>query len=465
MDWGEEGLEIMQTAKTLKILKRLDRETTAEIYYAGTFVRDILRRKNPKDVEIVVRNLQLKHLLSYFKKHGNISHIEGKGYFFFKPEDTPITVKISLPKKNGRYSPYFTLYNDASSRDFTVNAMFLPLTSRVRKNIIDFFGGSNDIKNRRIKTTRNSRQAVRRNPIYMLKAISLSAEINYKIDSNLFYAIKSNYALISRLPRTQIRNELSKILLSNKPSKHLKALHNLNLLNEILPELVICIKVAQQEKYHRFDVFTHCIYACDNTDPNLALRLAALFHDMGKPQAMEEIKGKVTFYNHEVMGANIAKKVLRRLRFNPGLITKVSDLIYLHMYNYEPNEWTDAAVRRFIRKAKINNQSLANLANLPVFLLRRADRLSNGHSLKAISYRQKLFEERIKDIYTKSKALDINDLALDGSVIMAKFNLKPGPTIGHILDHLLSIVIEDQRINTEEALIEAASDYLSKALK
>lgn len=455
----------MHMAKTLKILKRLDRETAAEVYYAGTFVRDIIRRKSPKSVEIVIRNLQLGHLLNYFKKHGTISRIEGKGHFLFQPENIATKIKITLPKKNSGYNPYFTLYNDASSRDFTINAMFLPITSKVRRNIIDFFGGLNDIRSRKIRTTRSARQSIRRNPILILKAVSLSAEINYKIDSNLFYAIKSNCALIFKLLRVQIKDELVKILLSSKPSRYLKLLYNLNLLNEILPELVICKGVMQNTKYHKFDVFTHCIYACDNAEPDLTLRLAALFHDVGKPQAREEVANKITFYNHESMSANLTKRLLRRLKFNSEIVTRVTDLIYIHMYNYEPNEWTDAAVKRFIRKAKISDQDLDNLGKLPIFLLRRADRLANGYSLKAISYRQKLFEERIKKICIRSRALDISDLAIDGNVIINKFNLKAGPTVGHILNYLLSIVIEDQGINTEEALIEAASNYLSKALK
>jgi poly(A) polymerase/tRNA nucleotidyltransferase (CCA-adding enzyme) len=198
--------------------------------------------------------------------------------------------------------------------------------------------------------------------------------------------------------------------------------------------------------------------------------VAALFHDVGKPQTREEKVNrngnvKVTFYNHEVVSSKLAKRILKRLGFENRIVSEVTDLIYLHMYNYEPEEWTEAAVRRFIRKAKITNRQLKDLPNLPIFLLRRADRMANGHSLKAISYRQRLFEKRIEEVYNRSKVLDIKDLSIDGSTIMGKFNLKPGPTIGHILNYLLSIVIEDQKMNTEESLINATSDYLSKALK
>jgi len=454
----------------LKILKKLERETVAEIYYSGPFVRDIIRRKSPENIEIIVRNLQIKDLIRYFKKYGNILETNNKSYLIFQSKNNGGEIKITLPNRNGRHSPYFTLYEDAYSRDFTINAMFLPITSRIKKNLVDYFDGLSDIRSRKIRTTKNAKQSIRKDPLNILKAISLSAEIGYKIDSNLFYTIKSNYLLISKLLRSEIRNELVKILLSNKPSKYIKILHKLNLLNEIMPELVIGMGVTQNEKYHKYDVFNHCIYACDNTKPDLVLRLAALLHDIGKPQTREEkiVKNgntKVTFYNHEVISSKIAKRILKRLRFDNKIISEVTDLVYLHMYNYEPEEWTESAVRRFIKKAKIGSEQLKDLPNLPIFLLRRADRLANGHSLKAISYRQRLFEKSIKEVYSKSKALDIGDLSIDGSVIMDKFNLKPGPTVGHVLDYLLSIVIEDQKMNTEELLINAASDYLSKALK
>jgi len=454
----------------IRILKKLERETVAEVYYSGSFVREIIRRKSPKDIEIVVRNLQLKDLIKYFRKYGDILETNNRSYLIFLPKKNNVKIKIFLPNKNGRYSPYFTLYDDAYSRDFTINAMFLPVTSRIKKNLIDYFDGLPDIRSRKIKTIKSAKQSIQKNPLNMLRAVSLSAETGYKIDSNLFYVIKSNYLLISKLLRSEIRDELIKILLSNKPSKYIRILHKLNLLNEIIPELVISIGVTQNEKYHKYDVFTHCVYACDNTNPDLTLRLAALLHDIGKPQTREEKIDKngitkVTFYNHEVVSSKIAKRVLKRLRFSNKIISEVTDLVYLHMYNYEPEEWTESAVRRFIKKAKITSEQLKDLPNLPIFLLRRADRLANGHSLKAISYRQRLFEKNIKEVYNKSKALNIEDLSIDGSAIMDKFNLKPGPTIGHILNHLLSIVIEDQKMNTEELLINAASDYLSKALK
>jgi poly(A) polymerase/tRNA nucleotidyltransferase (CCA-adding enzyme) len=174
---------------------------------------------------------------------------------------------------------------------------------------------------------------------------------------------------------------------------------------------------------------------------------------------------RVTFYNHEVMGSKLARKILRRLKFDKATVATVSELVYNHMYNYEPNKWSEAAVRRFINKIKITEGDLGDLDNLSLFLLRKADRAGSGVDLSEVSPRQYVFQDHIKRVYERSKALDVKDLDIDGSTIMEKFYLKPGPTIGHVLNHLLSLVIEDQSLNKRKKLIEEASRYLSEALK
>lgn len=457
--------------RATKPLKKLNKETMAEVFYAGEFARDIIRRKKSKHLEVVVRNLPLRGIVKYLRKYGTITEVnKDEGFLIFTPKENGSIIKVSLPKKGKKYNAYYELIDDAKARDFTINAMYLPINSKSKADIIDFLGGQRDIRHRKIKTVKAPKYSIRENPARILRAISLSASLHYKIDVNLFYSIKSNYFLINRLPAEDIRNELIEILLSDRPSKCFKILYKLGLLNIIMPELCIAVGVMQNEKYHKYDVFRHCIYACDKVELDLTLRLAALLHDIGKPQTREEVtnkngKTKVTFYNHEVMGSKIAKKILKRLKFGQAMILQVTELVYHHMYNYEPNEWTNTAVRRFIKKIKITDKDLKDLANLPIFLVRKADRLANGQTLKAISYRQRMFEERIKKIYNESKVLDVGDLAIDGNMIMEKFNLKPGPTIGNILNHLLNIVMEDQKVNEKDLLIEAASNYLSEALK
>jgi poly(A) polymerase/tRNA nucleotidyltransferase (CCA-adding enzyme) len=257
--------------------------------------------------------------------------------------------------------------------------------------------------------------------------------------------------------------------MSQKPSKYLRTMHDSGLMHVIIPELSICDGVTQNRKYHKYDTLTHCLIACDSAERDLVLRLAALLHDVGKPQVREEVvkggKYKVTFYNHEVTGSKMARRILRGLKFDKEMALTVSDLIYNHMYNYEPNRWSDAAVRRFIAKTHISGKDIKRLSSMPVFLLRKADRAANGLNLSEISPRQISFEKRIKQVYNQSIVLHVKDLDIDGTVLMEEFKLKPGPTIGHILNYLLSIVIEDQSMNQRDVLIEEVSKYLSTILK
>ena len=459
--------------EAIKLLKRLNKETAADVYYSGEFVRDVARRKRSNDISVIVRNLPFKKILSfinsYKKRLHKIYSNTRNSYIRFQLKESKNTVHVHLPQKNGKHSPYYTLNEDARCRDFTINAMYLSVQSMSRDLIIDPVGGLKDIKRRKIKTVRAARYLVKRNPASMIKAVALSAKLRYRIDNNLFYAIKVNHQLVSRVKTSDIRNSLVNILLSHRPSRYFRIMNDSGLLDVVLPELSLCVGVTQNKKYHKYDVFGHSIVACDRVKPDLMLRLAALMHDIGKPETREEItKGKgtrITFYNHEVVSARIAKKVLKRLKFDKEMVVRVPELIYQHMYNYEHEKWSDAAVRRFIRKIDLTEKDLQDLDNLPIFLLRKADRYANGKNLSSISYRQISFQERIKEVFNRSKALNVSDLDIDGNILMKEFKLKAGPTVGHVLNYLLSLVIEDQKLNERQTLINAASDYLSKALK
>jgi tRNA nucleotidyltransferase (CCA-adding enzyme) len=454
--------------RAIRILKTMSQDTPAEIYYAGEYARDIIRRQRSGKVEILVRNLPFQRILSYLKKHfNNIYVAKNKGSLSFLSDHAEITV--TLPRKDKKYGPYHSLRDDARLRGFTINAMYLPIASKKRDSIIDFYRGRQSIKSRKIRTIGKSDKAIRKNPSLILGAIALSAKLNYRIDNNLFYAIKTSPELVEKVDIEEVRDRFTEVILSSKPSRYLKIMHDANLLGQLIPELDVCYGIDQNKKYHKYDVFEHCLIACDNTEPVLPLRLAALFHDIGKAptrdEAMKDGALRVTFYNHEVVGAKITKRVLRRLRYDKALIHEVSELVYNHMYNYEPSLWTDAAVRRFIKKVHITEANLRDLDSFPLFLVRRADRMANGQGLSEVAPRQHAFQTRINQVYNRSEALHITDLDIDGTDIMTHFKLGPGPTIGHVLNYLLTLVIEDQSLNTKPKLLGEASKYLSKALK
>lgn len=449
----------------IKILQKLNKDTTAEVYYVGGYVRDMIRRKKPNNINILIRNYAIKDIVKYLKKYGsvkkvNLSHCD----IIFSCGGQ--TINISIPRSGKKKGPFFSLKEDAKSRDFTINALYLPINNKAKNNIIDFYNGVEDIKNKTLKAVNGIKSMLYADPIRGLRVVSFSALLNYKIDPNLYHGVKISAKLLEHATVDEKREELIKILLSRKPSTYIRLLYKLGLLYFIIPELHDCYGIEQNKKYHKHDIFTHSILACDNTSPDIVLRLAALLHDIGKLQTRKEYSnGKVTFYSHEVISAKLAKRILKRLNFSTDITNEVAELAYLHMYNYEPDKWTDAAVRRFIKKAKIQREDLDKLDVFPLFLVRRADRLANGYTHKEVSFRQELFQKRILEIFEQSLVLTINDLDISGNEIMEKFNLKEGPTVGHILNYLLSLVIEDQKLNSKEMLIEEASKYLSAALK
>jgi tRNA nucleotidyltransferase/poly(A) polymerase len=417
----------------------------------------------------VIRRIPLKTVAERIKPlvpNGNMTLKNSAGELLIRLNGE--SIRIILPKKNGKFDPNISIEDDAKSRIFTTEAMYISLKGKKTSKIIDYFGGQQDIKEKKIATIGKADQVLKDDPLQIVKAISLMADLGFRPNSNLFHAIRINSRLVASLPSDEIKEMLESVLLSKRPSKYLKLLYDTGLMVELLPELALCKGVKQNEKYHKFDVFTHCVTACDSTKPDLVMRLAALLHDAGKVIARNEVMKRgqetITFYNHEAIGAELVKKNLRKLGFDEKKVVRpVSDLVRYHMYNYM-TQWTDKAVRRFIRKMKITDEDLKHADAIPLFQLRRADRMASGQDLKEVSPIQRILEERMRGELHKMKSTAPMELVIDGIVVMEKFSLKEGPTVGHILNHLRKAVASGQIQNTKEALIEEASKHLSEAL-
>ena len=451
------------------MLEKLERTTDATLFYSGEYARDLLRRKQSTNIEVVVRGLPLLEIAAFIKKYYNnirIDKVNGAITISANGKD----IVLYLPRKGGKPDPSATLKEDAKDRILTLNALYLPIAYKNRmKSLIDPYSGLGHLRRKTLSTVVKADSMIKSNPSIMMSAMAIAAKLGYRIDTNLFYAIKANAKLAEKLSIEEIRDAFITILLCNKPSRYIKLLKDTNLLSVILPEIDLCDGIIQNKKYHKYDVFRHCVVACDATDPTVVMRLAALLHDVGKPVTVKEIfkngTARVTFYDHEVVGAKVARKMLRRLKFDDEIVTEVSELVYNHMYNYEPERWTDAAIRRFIKRFGITAENVDSLATMPVFLLRQADRAASGRDLKKISPRQYDLEDRIREMIDSTKGIKVTDLAVDGAIVMSAFSLQPGPTVGHILNYLLSKVAEDPALNTKEKLLEEISNYLSSALK
>jgi len=500
--------------KTLEALQKLDKETKAKVYIVGGFVRDFLRNKINNDLDIVIRKYHIEQIIKFLSNYGSVKKVKlshaknqfGMSIILFKAHGDTIEAQISLPKKGKtqKQHPTHSLKDDVKHRDFTINAMYLPINFKSKKDLIDLVGGQFSIFHRRIFAVGNPLERIVESPIRIMRAISLSARTGYTIDPFVTTTMKHEAKLLYKVPLENIRNELNKILLSKKPSKSFKLMAYTGILRVILPELDDCRGVKQDRRYHKWDVFHHCIYTADSTPEDLTLRLAGLLHDIGKPKSKKTLisdsgeKDRLTFHKHEIIGHRLANKILTHLKYNNKLKTQVLDLIKNHMYHYignvycctntsslctwrkavaktdknlttcpicgSPvvikNGWTDSSIRRFIANTGMTESDIENPDTFPLFILRSADRKGNGFKDLLVTDKQKDFQNRIKSVFKSSKALKVADLDIDGTDLMNTFNLSQSPKIGTILSYLLDQVIEHPHFNNKLDLLKLSTEFL-----
>lgn len=466
----------------IRVLRKLEQEG-GEVFIVGGFVRDYLRNKVNTDLDIVVRKLPIKEIKRVLKKYGkvkevNLSKVSASidiNILLFKIQGYNVEAQISLPKKgiNVMADMNNTLRQDAETRDFKINALYLPIGYKSKKDVIDMVGGRNDIDNKMITSNGDPIQRFMESPIRMMRAISLSARTGYKIEEDILKAITKMAYLIKTVPMEAIRNEFTKILLSKKPSTHLKILRDVGLLELITPELDACVEVTQDKRFHKYDVFEHMIYTCDFTEAEIVLRLAGLLHDLGKVKTRAERVDpetdmiRISFHKHEVVGQNLARDLLRRLKYNNEIVKKVVDLIKNHMYYYT-HDWSNSAIRKFIKRVGLTSEYINEdkIGTFPLFQLRASERKGAGPKREiAVTEHQKHLQRRILELYKESSALDVVELDIDGNDIMILSGMGPGKYVGQVLNFLLERVLEDPKLNNRKTLIGLATQYVATQTK
>lgn len=325
-----------------------------------------------------------------------------------------------------------TLQQDAVRRDFTINTLLENLHSG---EVIDLLGkGLPDLQARLIRTPLDPITTFHEDPLRMLRAVRFAVQLDFTIEQTTYQALRSEAGRLPVISVERIREELNKLLDQPTASKGLQVLMETGLLEQFAPELIPMVGCTQNE-YHHYDVWTHTLEAIDAlpADVGWKLRLATLLHDVAKPMTRtEDERGKVHFYNHQFLGAKLAKQWLKRMTYSNEEIGWVSRMVELHMRpgEYRPS-WSDAAVRRLIRDAGELLESLLILCEADG-KARRADVPPpdiNG------------LRERIEAIRAKENAQQWQS-PLSGQEIMALFNLPPGPLVGKIKDALTELVIE-----------------------
>ena len=428
-------------------------------YLVGGAVRDIFLHKKPHDFDVAT-NATPQDVIKLFRtviptgfEHGTVTvHFEGL-------EIEVTTFRTESGYSDGRHPDSVnyaaTIEEDLSRRDFTINAIASDLKNG---KIVDPFCGRKDIKRKIIRTVGNAHERFMEDGLRPVRCIRFASKLGFSIEKYTFSELSESdiKKKISSISIERFRDEFEKILACEKPSSGLKLLMQTGMMEIFIPEFLKCNGCVQSDErgFHDFDVLTHLFYSCDGAPKDkLNVRLAALFHDIGKPDTKKIIDENITFYNHEKIGAEIAKDILVRLKFPNAVVENVCHLIREHMFNYTP-DWTVPAVRRFI--IRVGQENLEDL-----FDLRLADMYGMHNVPIVYKYNTAInllveLKDRIAGELEKKNALSLKDLAIDGNdLIQAGF--EKGKKLGLILNHLLDCVIEDPQMNTREKLLEVAA--------
>ncbi|MCL4449248.1 MAG: CCA tRNA nucleotidyltransferase [Actinobacteria bacterium] len=328
---------------------------------------------------------------------------------------------------------------DLSRRDFTVNAMALSLPDL---KLIDPFNGLDDLVAKRLRTPMSPAISFSDDPLRMLRAARFIAKYDLMPDDDLVEAVCRERQRIQIVSAERIRDELNKLIVVTKPTKGLEFILHTKLADEFLPELPAL--ALEQDPIHKHkDVLLHTLAVVERTRPIQNLRLAALFHDMAKPATRSFARGKVTFYQHDVLGAKMARHRMRALRYPTQDIRDVSGLINLHLrFHTYRFGWTDRAVRRYVRDAGPLLEQLNELV--------RCDCTTrNENKARELGMRMDELDRRIKELRAKEE-IDALRPELNGLEIMELLNISPGPQVGKALEFLLELRIEEGILGEKE---------------
>lgn len=304
-----------------------------------------------------------------------------------------------------------------------------------------------------IKAIGNPFKRFSEDSLRLMRACRIATQLDFSICPTTFSAMQKTVAGIEAIASERIRDELIKILLSRRPSTGLSIMLESGLLRRIIPELFDCRGVEQGPR-HDFDLFFHSLYSCDFAAPQLTLRLAALFHDMGKVVTKQAGAGGIpTFHRHEQHSALMAEKRLYILKFPTAIIKQCCHLINHHMFNYQP-QWSDAAVRRFVFRVGYDN-----IDNL--LALRYADQ--SGMRRQAVAGDTLAdFKRRIKSVVAANRLLSLKDLAVDGNQLHQMAGIPRSRVMGVVLGELLQTAIDDPSQNNQQQLLEIARKIYQK---
>lgn len=348
-----------------------------------------------------------------------------------------------------------SIEQDLVRRDFTVNAMAVALPE---KEFIDPHGGLEDLAGRVLRTPGTPEESFSDDPLRMMRAARFAAQLDFEVAPEVVTAMGEMAGRIEIVSAERVRDELNKLILSTRPRKGLSLLVDTGIADHVLPELP-ALRLESDEHHRHKDVYEHTLIVLEQaieleeSGPDLTLRLAALLHDIGKPRTRRfEKDGRVSFHHHEVVGAKMTKKRMTALKYSNELVKDVSRLVELHLrfHGYGTGEWTDSAVRRYVRDGGPLLERLHKLT--------RSDCTTrNKRKAVALSRAYDGLEERISQL-KEQEELDAIRPDLDGNQIMEILGIGPGPAIGKAYKHLLELRLEHGPMGYDAA-VEALKEW------
>lgn len=431
-----------------------------EAYLVGGCVRDVLIGRKPKDWDVTTNATpeQIQAVFPesfYTNDFGTVGiKIETEDETLKIIEATPYRTESDYTDKRRPDSVSFgqSLEEDLARRDFTINAIAYDDS---KGHLVDPYKGQKDIEARVLRTVGDPEQRFEEDALRLMRAVRLIAELGFALDSETAAAIQVKAKNLSHISKERIRDEFVRILSSKQPMMALVLCQQLGILDYISPDVSRGIGVDQNQA-HSYDVFGHLMRALQHAadkDWSFDIRLAALFHDISKPETRrwDENKKDWTFHGHEVVGSRVTKKALEDLKFPRETIEKVTKLVRWHMFFSDPDQITLSAVRRMIRN--VGEENIWDLLNLRI-----CDRIGTGRP-KEQPFRFRKYKAMVEQALRDP--ISVGMLQIDGNTLMKEFHVEPGPRIGWTLNALLEEVIEDPNRNSTSYLMDRTNQLLS----
>lgn len=427
-----------------RVLARL-KDRGFEAYLVGGCVRDMIRGATPKDFDVATSARPEEVQRSFPKtiptgvQHGTVTvlsqgtHVE---VTTFRTEGAYLDAR-----RPSSVTFHTDIREDLSRRDFTINAMAL---DGIDGRVIDPFGGARDLEAKLIRCVGSAKERFGEDGLRALRAVRFAAVLGFTIDPDTEAAIPPTLPSFKKVANERIREELTKLLLSDRPQVGLQLLERTGLLATFLPELQACVGQGQDPSYDG-DVFAHVTRAVANCPPILEVRLAALAHDLAKPPT-----AAANFEGHAVLGEQLCRQALMRLKYPTKVVDAVAVLVREHLFD-ETARWTDPELRRFV--ARLGEPMLdAFFAFLEADRSTRVDGKERRAKVKAL-------QAHIEDLLAQKPPLNAKALAVNGGQIMKVLGVGPSPAVGEATRHLVDLVLEDPALNTEAQLTQALRNW------